>query len=286
MMRRIINGEKGQALPLALAILALGALIITPSLGLASSTLAGSRTYGRAITERYSADAGVEHAIWQLKYNGLADSLTTENPTVDYSIAVNNMTADITVTRIEDTFPPEPPPPPEGSQAWRIQVAKSVEPDSAPPGQPTTFTYTIYIENVSTSEVHLEEVGDMLPVGFVYTGTISGLITTAELTQNLVDGQWELVWAFSPPLPVVSAGETATQVFQATATLEEEDIYWNTAWVVASPDSIGEISTGSAAPVGESPYVYDIVCNAEGTSVHAQVSISDTGVSILLWEIE
>ena len=285
MMRRIINGEKGQALPLALAILALGALIITPSLGLASSTLAGSRTYGRAITERYSADAGVEHAIWQLKYNGLADSLTTENPTVDYSIAVNNMTADITVTRIEDTFPPEPPPPPEGLQAWRIQVAKSVEPDSAPPGQPTTFTYTIYVENVSASEVHLEEVGDLLPVGFVYTGTISGLITTAELTQNLVDGQWELVWSFSSPLPSIGAGETAIQVFQATATLDE-GIYWNTAWVVASPDSIGEIGTGVSAPVGKGAYAYDIVSNAEGTTIRARVSISDTGVRILSWQVE
>ncbi len=281
-----MNSEEGQALPLALLALAVGMLVIAPFAGHASSSLIGSRIYEQAITEQYSADAGVEWAIWQLKYNGLTDSLTAENPTANYSITSNNMTGNITVTRIEDTFPPEPPPDPEGSQSWRVQVAKSVDPDSAPLGQPTTFTYTVYIENVSTSEVHLAEVRDLLPIGFIYTGTVSGLITTAELTQNLVDGQWELVWAFSSPLPSVSAGETATQVFQATATLEEQDIYWNTVWVVASPGSVGEIGAGSGAPVGESPYVYDIVSDAEGTTIRARASISDTGVSILLWQVE
>lgn len=284
-----MNSEKGQALPLALVALAAGMLIVTPFLGYASSSLIGSRTYQQGMLEQYAADAGVEYAAWQLKYNGLADSLTTENPTANDSITVNNMTVNIVVTRVEETFPPEPPPPPDGPQSWRIQLAKSVMPDSAPLGQQTTFTYTIYIENVSTSEVHLQQVRDRLPIGFVYAGTTSGLITTAQLTQELEDGQWELIWTFSPSLPSIGAGETATQVFQAIATLNEENIYWNMAWVVASPESIGEIGTGSAAPVGgggASPYVYDIVSNAEGTIIRARASIDDAGVHILSWQVK
>ncbi len=284
-----MNSEKGQALPLALVALAAGMLIVTPFLGYASSSLIGSRTYQQGMLEQYAADAGVEYATWQLKYNGLADSLTTENPTANDSITVNNMTVNIVVTRVEETFPPEPPPPPDGPQSWRIQLAKSVMPDSAPLGQQTTFTYTIYIENVGSSEVHLEEVRDRLPIGFVYAGTISGLITTAQLTQELEGGQWELIWTFSPSLPSIGAEETTTQVFQAIATLNEEDIYWNMAWVVASPESIGEIGTGSAAPVGgggASPYVYDIVSNAEGTIIRARASIDDAGVHILSWQVK
>ena len=279
------NSEKGQVLPLALIAMAVGTLVITPFLNHASSSFICSRSYGQILSEQYSCDAGVEHAIWRLNYEpSFADSLTAENPTVDYPITINNMSGNVTVTRIEDTFPPEEPPPPEGSQSWRIQLAKSVEPSSAPAGEATTFTYTIYIENTGTSEVHIVEISDLLPLGFVYTDTISGLITTAELTENLVGGQWELVWAFSSPHPSVGAGETATQVFQATAILEEQVIYWNTAWVTLTPDSIGTVGTGSCASIG--PYAYDIVCNIEGTTISARASISGSGVSILWWQVE
>ena len=61
-----MNNEKGQSMSLALLILALGALVITPSLGQVCSTLTGSRIYQHALSERYSADAGVEYGIWSL----------------------------------------------------------------------------------------------------------------------------------------------------------------------------------------------------------------------------
>jgi len=283
-----MNSEKGQAFLLALVALGIGALVTAPFLGHASSSLIGSRVYREAIAERYSADAGIEHAIWRLKYEpGFADSLTAENPTANDSITINNMTNNITITRIDDTFPPEPPPDPEGQQSWRIQVTKGVEPNSAPVGQPTTFTYTIYIENVGTSTVHIEKISDLLPLGFIYeTGSSSG-VTTEEPTIELEEGQQDLVWVFPTPHPFVDAGETVTQVFQAIAT-PEEDIYWNTAWVTLIPDSIGTIGTGSSAPVGGGclPYVYDLVSTAVGTTIHAQVSISDTGVSIISWQVE
>ena len=63
----MMNNEKGQALPLALIVLAVGTLVIVSFLGLASSNLIGSRAYEQAITEQYAADAGVEYAIWHLQ---------------------------------------------------------------------------------------------------------------------------------------------------------------------------------------------------------------------------
>ncbi len=69
------NSERGQALPLALLVLAVGTLVIAPFLGHASSSLIGSRIYGQAITEQYSCDAGVEWALWRLKENPV---LTTD----------------------------------------------------------------------------------------------------------------------------------------------------------------------------------------------------------------
>ena len=69
------NSEKGQALPLALLVLAVGMLVIPPFVGHASSSLIGSRIYGQAISEQYSCDAGVEWALWRLGENPV---LTTD----------------------------------------------------------------------------------------------------------------------------------------------------------------------------------------------------------------
>jgi len=62
-----MNSQKGQVLPLALVALAIGMLTIAPFLGHAGSSLIGSRIYGQSMSEQYSADAGVEYAIWHLQ---------------------------------------------------------------------------------------------------------------------------------------------------------------------------------------------------------------------------
>jgi len=62
-----MNSQKGQAFPLALVALAIGILVVAPFLSQAGSSLIGSRIYEQSIDEQYSADAGVEYAIWQLQ---------------------------------------------------------------------------------------------------------------------------------------------------------------------------------------------------------------------------
>ncbi len=63
----MMNSQKGQVLPLALVALAIGILTIAPFLSHAGSSIIGSRIYQQSISEQYSADAGVEHAIWHLQ---------------------------------------------------------------------------------------------------------------------------------------------------------------------------------------------------------------------------
>ena len=97
-----MNDQKGQALPLVLLVLAIGILLIAPFLGHAGSSLIGSRIYGQAITEQYSADAGIDHAIWRLTYDGLAAQLPFpgDSSTDDLSEGVNGLTPTIIVTKI------------------------------------------------------------------------------------------------------------------------------------------------------------------------------------------
>jgi len=83
----MMNSEKGQAFPLALVALAVGSLVIAPFLAHASSSLIGSRVYEQEISRLYSADAGVEYAIWHLQ--------DAESEVPEFTI--NNRTVDVTI---------------------------------------------------------------------------------------------------------------------------------------------------------------------------------------------
>jgi hypothetical protein len=93
------NGEKGQALPLVLIAVMLGTLVATPFLNHAGTSITGSRLYGQALNQQYAADAGVEHAIWRLTDDGLADNLTVPGDSLSYSLdeTINGITPLITV---------------------------------------------------------------------------------------------------------------------------------------------------------------------------------------------
>ena len=58
--------ERGQALPLVMIAVVIGALVIPPFLSHTGTSLIGSRKYAQAIHTQYASDSGAEHAIWNL----------------------------------------------------------------------------------------------------------------------------------------------------------------------------------------------------------------------------
>lgn len=95
-----MKGEKGQALPLAMMALTIGALIIAPFLGHVSAGLISSRTYGLSIAVRDSCDAGVEHAIWSLTRGTLAAQIPNPGDHITYQLGetLNSVNTTVTVT--------------------------------------------------------------------------------------------------------------------------------------------------------------------------------------------
>jgi hypothetical protein len=95
-------GQKGQALPIVLAALALGIMVVAPFLSHASANLISSRNYQEMLYEQYSADAGIEQAIWRLTEDNLASQITQVNDKTSYVLSseVNNLQPSITVTRL------------------------------------------------------------------------------------------------------------------------------------------------------------------------------------------
>ncbi len=64
-----LMGSRGQALPMAMGALALGALLVTPLLTGASTNSKATGLVGKRAVERYSMDAGVEWSGWRLLSN-------------------------------------------------------------------------------------------------------------------------------------------------------------------------------------------------------------------------
>jgi cytoskeletal protein CcmA (bactofilin family) len=83
----IVKGEKGQALPLALAALALGVLLIPVFMQSVSSHSIASRVYTTSIRQRYACDAGVEEAIWRLEQGQTSvPQFTLNDNTIDVAV--------------------------------------------------------------------------------------------------------------------------------------------------------------------------------------------------------
>ncbi|MEX0801383.1 MAG: hypothetical protein WD379_09215 [Dehalococcoidia bacterium] len=91
-MLRHARGESGQALPLALVALAIGALLVAPFLTHAGVSVIAARHDDQAIADGYATDAGIEWALWRLAANpALTSSATyTQLPVQPTPVAIND----------------------------------------------------------------------------------------------------------------------------------------------------------------------------------------------------
>ena len=102
----MLRNEKGQALPLVLIALTVGAMVATPFVSHAGAGILGSRLFGQAINEQYSCDSGVEHAYWRFMDDNLADSITSQGDSLSYNLSelINSLTPAITVCNSWETI--------------------------------------------------------------------------------------------------------------------------------------------------------------------------------------
>lgn len=93
--------EQGQALPLALVALAIGAVLITPFLTNVSVNVIASLQAEEMIVDRYSADAGIEWGLWRLGNDPTLTTTTTytETPLQPTPTSINGATFPTTEIR-------------------------------------------------------------------------------------------------------------------------------------------------------------------------------------------
>lgn len=252
-LKQIAGGEKGQALPIVLALLVLGGFIIVPTLNYAATSLNSGRDIEKGIKGIYAAEAGVEDALWCLRNDTSPPQQLPEN--------INQMEVAIE-TENKGTYTlyfGEP------IQAGEHSDYLSVDGELVWDEEAEAYKYTITVTwwpYPGAPVVHLEEVGVRLPPGYSYqsesAGDFAGNLCTGE-PEQVVDavGAYILNWEFESPYPSVSeSNPEQTQTFYITGEGDPEGDY---TWVVASREDIGA--------VGE---ITGIFCRITATATHPE----------------
>jgi len=92
--------ESGQALVMALLALALGVLLIAGFLYYVSTSQRAVTATRQQTEEHYAADAGIEHAIWQLQNTSLTQTLRASPFLTTTSLSLNGEQVVVTITRV------------------------------------------------------------------------------------------------------------------------------------------------------------------------------------------
>ena len=243
--RPLASGEQGLAIIFVLAFMALAVPLTTGALKVASTLSIDSRVKTENALDHYSLVGATQHPIYRILYEeGYADSIPAGGEDT-YTINLNGVELTISLTKASEP-PDEPVPswesnPPDNN--FELQTTKVVSPTTTAAMTPTTFTYTITVQNLSPEPQPLNKVQDGLPAGFVYVSSSTSGITTVEPSVKSQGGGGNphdaLIWDVTGDAIVINPGQTATLSFDVTATVPE-GIYCNEAW--ARP---GGTTTGS-----------------------------------------
>jgi len=277
--KRFLSGEKGQALPIVLAVLVLGGLTIAVSLSYTTTSLKGGQILQEKMKGAYAAGAGVEHVLWSLE-NSI--SPLTQLPENINRMEVNIQTEDkgtytlyfgelIETGHHSDWLDIDGDMVwNEGAQAYEYTVTVTWQPESGEP------------------EIHLEEVGARIPVGYSYqagSATSFGENLSTNEPDETLDGHgaYLLNWELPPPRPSVTEDEPVqTQTFYITGEGSQEGHY---AWVVANRSDIGAVGEIT----GASYKITAIATRPEGgkttAKIVANVMIEDGTIHIVSWLI-
>jgi len=154
--------QAGQAFILVLIVLAIGAVLVVPSLRLTGTALMGTPTVERHTKGLYAADAATEYILWKLAYDGFASQFTPENNTAELNFNVCDVPVGVTIVMRAT----------EGKGGItlatddKIKPTKTVDPSWVPDKNLYTYTYTIKLDHLSDDNSQgLDALYDLLPGG-------------------------------------------------------------------------------------------------------------------------
>ncbi len=255
--------QAGQAFILVLIVLAIGAVLVVPSLRLTSTALMGTPTVERHTKGLYAADAATEYILWKLAYDGLGSQFENDGDSAEFNFYVCDVPVGITIVMrategaggitlaTDDVIKPTKTVAVEEYPEWSNPDGSVNVPD----GSSRTYTYTINLEQLSENTSQgLDAVYDILPDDFTATDYVTGSSTWSvdgEPPQSIPDpsfevvtGQVRLQWpasydyatgigGFSSPMRDFTSRQVKELSFQVYGNLLPNRTYYN--WVVLKP---------------------------------------------------
>ena len=280
-LKQMISGEKGQALPAVLALLVIGGLMIAPSLSHTATSLNSSRIIGESVNGIYAAEAGVEDALWTLANGGSPATQLSEN--------INRMAVSIqteekgTYTLYLGEFI-QP-----GKHSEYLDVDGEMVWDDGAGAYKYTITVT-WQPSSGTPTIHLVDVGARLPIGYSYqSGSAASFVdnlSTGEPDETVdTQGAYMLNWELGPPYPSVSEDnpvQTQTFYINITGEGEQEGHY---AWVVANRNDIGAVGEITGTSYRITAAASRPTDNITTARIVADVMIGSGTTYILSWQV-
>jgi len=206
---KIRKGESGQALLLALIMLALGSMFIAPSLTLASTTLKTGQMVEENMNGIYAADAGTEDAMWRI-----LNDMPASFPYAYQIPSINGMSVDVVIEEVT-SINGQQVDPPAGHVDW-MEITKSIG-ESSNNGE-SIYYYTLSVTNYDTSNIKVESILIDFPPELEYSaGSTSSNITTGDPSISGTSALGiTLVWTNSAPYPTIGSDATEEVIFQLT----------------------------------------------------------------------
>ena len=275
LLKQFLRDEKGQALPIVLAMLAIGGLTIATSLNHATTSLKGSRIIEEDVKGIYAAGAGVEHTLWSL-VNGIL-------PTAQLSENINRMEVNMQT---------------EEKGAYTLYLGELIQPgvhfeyldvDSDIVWiEGTTYKYIITVTCQDESTIHIKEVGAKIPSGYIYQPGSASIfpenLSTDEPEETLdTSGAYLLNWELELPYPSISPEDPVeTQTFYITGEEDQEGHY---AWVVANRTDVGVVGeiTGASYKITATAIRSD--GGRTTAEIVADVMIENGAIYVVSWQI-
>ncbi len=240
--RQIIRGEQGQALPIVLALLVIGGLMIAPALNHISTSLNAGMIVEKNVKGVYAAEAGVEDALWKLiDAPPFSELYQLPEPVNQMQVVIEEPDYKGTYTLYRGELR-EFGEPPQKHYDW-LDVDGEMELIGE-----ETYKYTITVtwqEEAGSQIINLGEVGIRLPVGYSYqpgsaASFFGGVLFSTDEPDDTLDGAGAhmLNWEFTSPRPQILQGEPATQTLYVTGEGDQEGDY---AWVATGREDIGAV---------------------------------------------
>ncbi len=243
----MLRRQRGQAFILVLILLAVGGLLITPALNLASTGLQSRMTQHTNLMEYYATDGAQEYSLWLLgDPDFVADLINSpEGEVGPFYIILNRVNAEYSLSwqAAEDAAPSGAP---LTDDRYRITVV--VTPDNVPvPDTYKEFTYSITLQYMHPEVVTepLEQLQVTVPPKFTYmTGSVSGLAGQEPSQTGSFNAGYTYTWDFDPAISF-DYWEEKAMGFEAYATPSEYTYYTEVDVRTATPRG----ATGPTAPI-------------------------------------